>query len=139
MSANPVPSHFIRAWREHRGLTVEALADAIGMAKGNLSKIERGINPYTQHTIERMASALKCSAAELLARPPGEAPKLWMLYENASSADRNRLHAVAEALLSIQPIDAVDDIVGRLLKPAQQSPRAKLSESGQSQRTRRSK
>ena len=32
----------LRAWREHRGLTVSALAERIGFQKGYISSIEHG-------------------------------------------------------------------------------------------------
>lgn len=41
------------------------------MTTSNLSKIERGEQPYTQPVLEALADALGCSAADLLMRPPG--------------------------------------------------------------------
>lgn len=61
----------IRAWRKEMGLSLSRLADRIGMTTSNLSKIERGEQPYTQPVLEALADALGCSTADLLMRPPG--------------------------------------------------------------------
>lgn len=60
--------HFIRAWRHARGLTAQELADAVGISKSTVSRIERGLQPYTQDTLEALAVALDCSAIQLTTR-----------------------------------------------------------------------
>src|SRR5271166_3357427 len=66
---------FIREWRSFRHLTQEQLAERVNMSPGNLSLIERGLQNYTQDTLESLAEALQCDPADLLMRNPldGEA------------------------------------------------------------------
>ena len=51
--ANPV-----KAWREHRGFSQEALADAAGLSKPFISQIERGKRSGTTETLKKLAAAL---------------------------------------------------------------------------------
>jgi hypothetical protein len=48
----------IRVWREHRGLSLIALAAAAGLGKGYLSQLERGARQGPVSTIQRLAAAL---------------------------------------------------------------------------------
>jgi DNA-binding XRE family transcriptional regulator len=57
----------VRALRLQRGMTVQALADAAGMARPNLSRIEHGKHNPSLDTLERIAKALGMTVAELLA------------------------------------------------------------------------
>ena len=51
-------THPVRAWREHRGLTLQALADAAGVSKPYVSQIEGGKRAGTAATIKKLARAL---------------------------------------------------------------------------------
>lgn len=64
------PKHFIKKWRKYRGYTLEALAADVGSTHATLSRIERGLSPYSQEILEKLAWALKCTPADLLARDP---------------------------------------------------------------------
>lgn len=48
----------LRAWRMHRGLTLEVLAERIGVSKGYLSQIEQGRKPGTLGVFRRLADVL---------------------------------------------------------------------------------
>lgn len=48
----------VRAWREHRGLTLQALADATGLSKPYVSQIESGKRTGTAATLKKLALAL---------------------------------------------------------------------------------
>ncbi|MBU3694022.1 MAG: helix-turn-helix transcriptional regulator [Rhodocyclaceae bacterium] len=48
----------LRAWREHRGMTLQALASAAGLSKPFVSQIETGKRTGTTSTLSRLASAL---------------------------------------------------------------------------------
>jgi DNA-binding XRE family transcriptional regulator len=56
----------IRKLREVKGMTQEQLADAVGMMRGNISRIESAKHRPTLETLERIAKALKVSVAELI-------------------------------------------------------------------------
>lgn len=82
---------FIRQWRKKAGLTLERLADRVGMTAGNLSEIENGNTGYTQSTLEALADALGCTAADLLVRDPSDPEGIWSLWEKAKPAERKQL------------------------------------------------
>ena len=50
--------HPVRAWREHRGLTLQALADAAGVSKPYVSQIEGGKRAGTAATLRKLAKVL---------------------------------------------------------------------------------
>lgn len=58
--------HRIRATRRRLQLTLEQLADAVGMDKGFLSRLERGEKSASIATIQNIAKALGLSVASLL-------------------------------------------------------------------------
>lgn len=51
-------THPVRAWREHRGMTLQALATATGLSKPYLSQIEGGKRAGTAATLKKLAAAL---------------------------------------------------------------------------------
>lgn len=67
---------FIREWRKARGLTLVQLGELAGVDHGNLSKLERGIFPYSQSVLESLAVALGISPVTLLALHPDAVAKL---------------------------------------------------------------
>jgi DNA-binding XRE family transcriptional regulator len=50
--------HPVRVWREHRGLTQEALAEKAGISKAFLCQIETGKRAGTIKTLKLLATAL---------------------------------------------------------------------------------
>jgi transcriptional regulator with XRE-family HTH domain len=66
---------YIRAWREKRGYTLEDMIgrlDVLGLkiTGASLSRIERGIQPYSQDILEAIAGALNLSVADLVENDP---------------------------------------------------------------------
>ena len=57
----------LRAWRKHRGLTLQALASAAGLSKPFVSQIEGGKRAGTAATLKKLAAALQVPVGELLA------------------------------------------------------------------------
>ena len=57
--------HPLRVWREHRGLTQEALAAAAGVGKSHVSRIESGRKTGTLDTLRRLAAALRVDLDDL--------------------------------------------------------------------------
>lgn len=55
----------IRALRRRRGLTLDALAEAVGVHKGHLSRIERGEKAPSLTTLEAIGTALGADMASL--------------------------------------------------------------------------
>ena len=52
-------SHPLRAWREHRGMTLQAVADAAGVSKPYVSQIEGGKRTGTAATLKKLAIVLR--------------------------------------------------------------------------------
>jgi len=82
----------MRAWREHRGKTLEEMAAKCGMTYNQLSKMERGYQPYKQAILETYAKELNCTVIDLLSRAPGEAEDILSLWSKAD--ERGRKSAV---------------------------------------------
>ena len=57
----------IRAARLERGLSQEALADAAGIDRSHMGKIERGERNVSVLNVARVSDALDCSVASLMA------------------------------------------------------------------------
>ena len=90
---------FIRQWREFRELTQEKLADRLGMSKAQLSRIEAGLQPYSQDFLEACAEALMTDPASLLMRDPSAPDAIWSIWDQARPAEREQIAAVARALV----------------------------------------
>lgn len=56
----------VKAWREHRALTQEALAERVGISKPFLSQIETGKRQFSAATLHKLAEALGVAADDLL-------------------------------------------------------------------------
>ena len=59
--------HPVRVWRDHRGLTREALAAAAGIAPSYLSEIETRRKPGSFAALAKLAAALHISLDDLAA------------------------------------------------------------------------
>lgn len=75
LTAKPLGPNSIRAWREHRNLTLERVADRVRdlglpITPSSLSRIERRVQPYSQPVLEALADALQCEPSDLVARQP---------------------------------------------------------------------
>ncbi|KPF71131.1 XRE family transcriptional regulator [Bosea sp. AAP35] len=58
--------NLVRVWREHRGLTVSALAEMAGIAQPYLSQIETGKREGTLQTMKKIADALRVKLDDLV-------------------------------------------------------------------------
>jgi transcriptional regulator with XRE-family HTH domain len=56
----------LRALRERRGMSQEQLAEAAGLGRSHLARLETARQDPTLTTIEKLAKALKVKPAELL-------------------------------------------------------------------------
>lgn len=95
--------NFIREWREYRNLTLVVLAERVGAKIGgfthaSLSRIERGLQPYSQPVLEAIADALLCEPVDLLVRNPND-PGIWSIWEQAKPGERRQILEIAKTLI----------------------------------------
>lgn len=93
---------FIRQWREHRGVTLEQLADRIGTTHASLSRIERGLQPYSQGLLESIADALQTDPASLLMRNPDSPDAIWSIWDQAKPGERDMILDLARTVVKRQ-------------------------------------
>jgi ribosome-binding protein aMBF1 (putative translation factor) len=70
MALRHTEAHPVRIWREHRGLSPQALADKAAMARSYLVEIESHKKPGSVAVYRRLANALGVAVDDLL--PPEE-------------------------------------------------------------------
>lgn len=58
--------HSIRVWREYRGLTLQALADRVGISKSYLSQIESGNRSGSADVLKRIAAELHLTLDDIV-------------------------------------------------------------------------
>ena len=90
--------HFIRAWREYRGLTQEQFAERIGINRAYLSKIETGKRRYDQPFLEAAADVLRCDPADLIVRDPRDPEGIWSIWDTLAPAQRVQVVEIAKTL-----------------------------------------
>lgn len=116
---NEKPPHFIRAWRQHRNLTLEQLAERIEMTHQNLGKIERFLVPYSQPVLESLADALSTDPASLIMRDPSDPEGLWSVWDRLAPSTRpaavRLLNSLAEE--DKRPATNVEPIRRTIRKP----------------------
>lgn len=96
----PTPRrHFIKQWRQHRGLTQEQLASRTEFTPGTISQLETGRIAYTQGTLEQIADALQCSPGDLLNVDPTRENAIWSIWETLDVPARNQVIAIARTFL----------------------------------------
>lgn len=69
------------------------------MSHSQLSRIERGQQPYNQELLEALAELYMCDVVDLLIRDPSSPESMWTLWERAKPGERQQITAVAETLL----------------------------------------
>lgn len=65
-----VANFYMYEWRTHTGATQQDLADAMGLQKGYVSELERGLKRYNQDHLEAMAKFFGCAASDILTKNP---------------------------------------------------------------------
>ncbi len=94
---------YIRQWREHRGMTLETLAERVGekiggLTHASLSRIERGLQPYSQPILEAIAEELNTDVASLLMRDPTDSEALWSIWDQATKIERELITNLAKTV-----------------------------------------
>jgi transcriptional regulator with XRE-family HTH domain len=90
---------YIRQWREVRERTLEDIADKIGITHASLSRIERGLQPYSQAILEAIAAELSTDVASLLTRDPTDPETIWPIWDQAKPAERKMILDIAKTIV----------------------------------------
>ncbi len=69
-----VDFNYLRAWREHRKLTQEALAERVGTTGAVISLLEAGRRQLSAKWLRRLAPALNTTPGHLLDHDPEDLP-----------------------------------------------------------------
>lgn len=90
---------YMRQWREHRDKTLEEIADKIGITHATLSRIERGIHPYSQAVLEKVAKELSTDVPSLLTRDPADPENIWGIWDQAKPGERQMIVDIAKTIV----------------------------------------
>lgn len=95
---SPYRLTYLRQWREHRLLTLEQLAERIGMTHASLSRVERGLQPYSQPMLEALAEELGTDPASLIMRDPTDPEGIWSVWDQAEASERALIVDLAKTI-----------------------------------------
>lgn len=111
MTDKPLYSRtYIKEWRDKRGLSLRRLADRLEQTPGgdlmlshtSIGRIEKGQQPYTQSSLEAIATALGVTASMLLEVNPekdGDVIDITLRLNKAPPELRDQAISVINALL----------------------------------------
>lgn len=94
----PKPTYFFKQWRKYRSLTQEQLASRVDMAPASVSQLERGLQGFTDSTLEAFAMALNCHPGDILMRNPLDTEGPWSIWDQLKPAQRRQALKVLQAL-----------------------------------------
>ena len=111
MTKRTLGKHFIKQWREYRGLSQARLAARMEEEPGgdelisamSLSRIERGIQPYSENLLNALSDALSCSPWELLSVNPeadGQVVDLMRFIHDMDKRKAERALTILKAALA---------------------------------------
>ncbi|MEQ5208684.1 S24 family peptidase [Proteus sp. fly-1067] len=101
----------IRELRKKKGLTILQLATAINSDVGNISRLERNIQGYTENTLVKIAEALGVSVADLFTEELPELDKIEFIGKVPSGMVQVR----GEAFLGVDgAVDMIEEHNGWL-------------------------
>ncbi len=105
MTERHLGKHYLRQWREYRGLSLRALADRMESEPGvpltshaNLGRIETFKQPYSQEILEAAAIALNCSVHDILEVDPTKEGEVVDLMRLLKRKDLATVRAIIEGL-----------------------------------------
>ena len=90
----------MREWREHRGLSLTEVAEALGTHRGMVSRYELGRRGLTQDMQFRIMRILQITPAQFFTAP-ATADLIEKLYAELQSAPPKRRKEIVAALLKL--------------------------------------
>jgi transcriptional regulator with XRE-family HTH domain len=106
MAKNVQGQHFIRQWREKRGISLRKLAAQLEVelngdplvSYASLSRIENGKQPFSEPVLNAIADALRVTRSMLLERNPQKEGHVLDILNKMSPADRERAIRMLELM-----------------------------------------
>lgn len=89
---------YLKQWRKFLGLTLKKLAERMHMDHSTLSKMERGLLPYGQDFLERVAEELGCDPVDILIRDPTDPEGIWSIWDRVKTADKDTAKRILEQI-----------------------------------------
>lgn len=80
-----------------KNFTLDHVAFNVPMDKGNLSKVERGLLPYNQEMLERIADIIGTDPGNLISRDPTKDGRVIDFIQRLGPAQLERAAAILEA------------------------------------------
>lgn len=102
----PGPGDLVRSLRRRRNLTLDQLAEEVGLSKGHLSRFERGEKSLSVSALMRLAKALGTSVSTLL----GEQDHADVLHVVRAGERLMRRAAPAEGAYEYSALSPSDDL-----------------------------
>lgn len=97
---------YLTEWRKHRAMTLQQVADAVGMSVGHLSDLERGKRGLSGEVIRKLATVYGVSTRDLLAAPgdlEGGRPRTVPLVGYVGAGAAAHFYAEAQGPLDYVP------------------------------------
>lgn len=106
MRKRQLGKHYIKEWRLKRGLSLRQLSERLESEPGgdpvlsqmSLSRIERGLQPYNQETLEAIAFALGVQPSDLISVHPDVEGEVIDLLRHMGKGKQEQVVAVIRAL-----------------------------------------
>lgn len=94
---------YIREWRQKRGHTLAAMIGrlevlGVNITEASLSRIERGVQPYSQDILEALAQALDVEEWQLLRDHPEKEGQVVDFMVHLDEKERKQAIAVLQAM-----------------------------------------
>lgn len=95
---------FIRAWRKAKGLTLLQLSERLEslhemeISDGQLSRIERGEQPYAQDLLEAIADVLGKEPSDLINVDPAKEDVFQSIWDTLKPIEQQQITEIAKAL-----------------------------------------
>lgn len=107
----------LRAWRDAHGLTLDQVAEKVGVSTGAVFQIEdENKGNYSRAWLERLAPLYGCEVADLVAGPPGSRDAIAKIWERLGTEQRQQVLAYAEGVLASARATGKPTVASRLKK-----------------------
>jgi transcriptional regulator with XRE-family HTH domain len=89
------PKNHLKAWREHRKMSQEELAEKLDTAKGVISLLENGKRPLSDKWLHRLAEVLDTRPGHILDLDPSELDNdILEIWSHIAKGDRKQAASI---------------------------------------------